>query len=144
MGLKGNLISLLLVGIFAFALITGGIMIGDNHNAENNIGDSPALSAYRTSLNDTLGEAHESANSSLEAIGKSPITLVITPIFDAISGVWKTLKVVPVTIYNLTFGLAQDEIFGGGFNVIFGVLSAIFIIVIIFGVWKWIASGQDD
>lgn len=147
MGLKGTVINLLLVGVFAFALITGGIMLGTNNNADQNIGDSPALSAYRADINDTLSDAHSDANSSLESVGKSPITLVTGLfIFDAIGGVWKTLKVVPVTIYNLTFGVAKEQLFGNSpaFDVVFGVLSAILIIVIIFGVWKWIASGQDD
>lgn len=145
MGLKTILVSFLLVGLFAFAMISGGIMLANTNNAAQNIGDDPALSSYRDSLETALGEAHEGANASVEAIGQSPITLVTgTFIFDAIGGVWKTLKVVPVTVYNLTFGLVMGKIFGETFEVVFGVIAAILIMLIIFGVWKWIISGQED
>jgi hypothetical protein len=145
MGLSKVIIGFLLVGIFIFAMINGGLLIASNNGVSHSIGDDPALSTYKTELETTLGNAQSDANGSLEALGKSPITLVTgTFFFDAIGGVWKTLKVVPVTVYNLTFGILRVKIFGGGFDIVLGVLSAIIIIVILFGVWKLIISGQSN
>ena len=144
-GLRPLLVGLLLSGLFAFALITGGIMLGTNNNSQNNIGNDPALASYKTNLESTLGEAQANANASVEAIGESPISVIPGAfVFDAIAGVWKTLKVVPVTIYNLTFGLLKAKVFGATFDVVFGITAAILIILIIFGVIKMVSSGQDE
>lgn len=144
-GLRPLLVGILLAGLFAFALISGGIMMATNNGASQSIGDDPALSSYKSGLETTLGEAQENANASIEAIGESPISVIPGSfVFDAIAGVWKTLKVVPVTIYNLTFGLASEKIFGSTFAVVFGTLAAIIIILIIFGVIKMVSQGQDE
>lgn len=144
-GLKPLIVGLLLSGLFAFALITSGIMIANSNHASHSIGDDPAIASYKNSLEGTLNQAQENANSSIEAIGESSISVIPGAyIFDAIAGVWKTLKVVPVTIYNLTIGLLKNKIFGNNFNVVFGIFSAILIILIIFGVIKLISSGQDE
>lgn len=144
-GIKPFLIGVLLAGLFAFALISGGIMLATNNNANQSIGDDPALVSYKNSLQLSLSEAEANANSSINALGDSPITEVQGgAVFEAISGVWKTLKVVPVTIYNLTFGTAKSRIFGETFNIVFGILASILIIIIIFSVIKMINSGQDE
>lgn len=144
-GLRPLIVGILLAGLFAFALITGGIMISTNNQATQSIGNDPSLASYKTSLESTLEDAQVNANSSIEAIGESPISVIPGAfIFDAISGVWKTLKVVPVTIYNLTFGLLKVKVFGDTFSVVFGVMAAILIILIIFGVIKMVSAGQDE
>ena|SRR3990167_1386712 len=144
-GLKPLLVGLLLGGLFALVLITGGIMLANNNASPVSIGDDPALSAYKTSLESSLENAQANANASIEALGESPISIIPGSfVIDAIAGVWKTLKVVPVTIYNLTFGLAKDKIFGETFDVVFGIMAAILIIVIIFGVIKLVSQGQDE
>jgi hypothetical protein len=144
-GIKPLLIGLLLSGLFAFALITAGITLSLTNHASHSIGDDPAISAYRISLNNTLNEAQADANSSLEAIGESSVSILsLGSIVDAVAGIWKTLKVVPVTIYNLTIGLLKGKVFGSSFNVVFGIMGAILIILIIFGVIKLIFSGQDE
>lgn len=144
-GIKPLLVGIMLAGLFAFALITGGIMVGTTNNANQNIGDSEALSSYKNNLETALLQSEINANSSIEAIGESPITEIQGSfIFDAISGVWKNLKTIPVTIYNLTFGEAKTHIFGETFNPVFAIVGAILIMLIIFGVIKMITSGQDE
>lgn len=144
-GLKPLLVGILLTGLFAFALISGGIMLAENNAAPQSIGDDPALSSYKTSLEDTLEQAHTDANASIESLGKSPISVISGfAIFDAVYSVWKTLKVVPVTIFNLTIGLAQEELLGPSFYIVIGIISTILLILIIFGVIKMIISGQDE
>lgn len=143
-GLRPLFLGFLLAGLFIFSIITGMIMLGNNNNASQNIGDDPILTAYKDDIEDTLNTAQTNSNSSLEALGDSPVTVIPGSfVIDAIAGIWKTLKVVPVTIYNLTAGLFKVKIFGDGFNVVIGILSAILIMIIIFGVIKLVSQGQD-
>lgn len=144
-GLKNLFIGLILTGLFAFALITGGIQLAELNNGANSLADDPAFSTYKTNLTTALQKAHNDTNASIESLGDSPLSAIPGAfIFEAISGVWKTLKVVPVTIYNLTFGLAKDKIFGDSFALVFGVIGAIITLLIIFGVIKLVSSGQDE
>lgn len=144
-GIKPLLASLLVVGLFIFAFINAGIMIASNNNANQSIGDDPTLSAYKSNLETTLKQAETDTNSSIEAIGQSPLSSTSNGfIFDAISGIWKTLKSVPVTLYNLTFGLTKAKLFGEAFTPVFSIIAAILIMAIIFGVIKMISSGQDE
>ena len=145
-GIRPYLIGILLAGLFAFALIQGGALLAEHNQANQSITDNPALSGFKTNLESTLGEAQENANGSLNALGESPLTEVSggLVVFTAISGVWKTLKAVPVTIYNLTFGLAKASVFGESFNVVFGIIGAIIIMTLIFFVIKMLTSGQDE
>lgn len=144
-GIKPLLIGMLLSGLFAFALISGGIMLAQNNHSNNNIGDDPALSDYKNSLETNLEKANTDANDSLNALSDSPISVISGfAILDAAYSVWKTLKVVPSTIYNLTFGLTKNKIFGSPFVIVFGLISAIILILIIFGIIKLLISGQDE
>lgn len=145
-GIRPLLVGILLAGLFAFALIQGGALLSTHNQANQSITDSPALSGFKTDIESSLDNAQANANGSLTALGDSSLSEVSggLVIFSAISGVWKTLKAVPVTIYNLTFGLAKTSVFGEGFNVVFGIIGAIIIMLIIFGVIKMLTSGQDE
>ena len=144
-GLKSLLIGFLLTGLFAYVFITGGILLSTYNNPANSIGDDPSLSEYKTSLEEDLEQAYADANSSESSFSDSPITLGGGDIIlDSISGIWKTAKSMPVTIYNLTVGLTLRKIFGSeAFAIVFGVLAAIISITIIFYVWRMIKSGES-
>lgn len=138
------LVSLLLAGLFMISIITGGITLAYANNANQSIGDDPAIIAYATSLNETLGESITNANSGEEAISSSPITLTSSiPFYDAITGIWKTLKTVPITIWNLTVGLLITRVLGNNFYIVLGVIGAILTITIIFAVWKFVSQGES-
>lgn len=144
--LKHILVGFLLAGLFAFAIINAGILIGINNNATQNIGDDPSLSEYKTQLQDNLTSSYNIANASETSFGSSPISLTQIVFVDALGGIWKTLKVIPITIWNLTVGMfikyIAPETSNFQFYVVIGVLSAILIISVIFGVWKMISTGD--
>lgn len=145
MGLKSLLIGILVSGLFALALINGGIMLASNNHANQSIGDDPILVGYRNSLNNTLHQAETNVNGSLEALGQQGATSTpLGAIYDAMTGTWKTLKEVPSSLYNLFVGVTKVKIFGDSFNPVFGIVAAILIILIIFGVIKLIISGDDN
>lgn len=143
--LRPFLISFLVVGLFAFAMINGALLLESNNNATQSIGDDPTIASYKSSLESTLEDSSTNANSAETAIGDSPVTLTTgNIIFDAIGGIWKTLKVIPTTVYNLTIGLAMTKIFGSNsFGIVFGVIASILTITLIFGVWRMVTSGDS-
>lgn len=144
-GLKPLLTGILVCGLFALALISGGIRLAETNGVNHSIGDDPVLISYKTSLESSLTQAEINSNSSLEALGQSPTTEVGGSfIYDAITGVWKTLKEVPSTIYNLFAKVLRVKVFGETFNPIFGIGAALLMIIIIFGVIKLVVAGQDE
>lgn len=138
------LIGLMLGGLFAFALITGGIMLAENNNPSQSIGNDPVLSNFSSNIENALGESTSTSDTAEESLGASPVTLNENSIFfDALGGLWKSLKAIPVTIYNLTMRLIFTKIFGSQAGaIIFGVIGGIISMIIIFGVWKMIKTGD--
>lgn len=135
----------LLLGLFAIAMINGGTRLASINNANHSIAEDPSISAYASSLNSTLETSYTNAVAAEGAINSSSITLTTSnPFIDAIGGIWKTLKTVPITIYNLTIGLVFSKILGGsGYGILLGVLSSIFIIVLIYAIYKGIFTGEN-
>lgn len=139
--------TLMIAGLFAIALISGGIQLARVNNSNNSIANDPSLSKYASSLNESLATANEKATASEEAIAQSPSTLTTggsTSLgLDATQGIWKNLKVVPLTIYNLTLGLLISKIFGGGaFWIIFSVIGSILTLAIIVAVIRFFTQGE--
>jgi hypothetical protein len=134
----------LILGLFAIALISGGIRLAAVNNAPQSIGDDAALQSYAGSLNSSLGQAYTAANDAEKAINQSAITLTTGfPALDAVFGIWKTIKTVPITIYNLTIGLLFGRLLGSdSYAIVLGVLSSILIIGIIYAVYKVITTGE--
>lgn len=144
-GLQPIIISILVAGLFAIALISGGIMLAEQNGANQSIGDDPVLLSYKNSLTISLGNAETNSNSSMEALGASPTTESGGAfIYDATTGVWKTLKEDPSTNYNLLVGVSKTKIFGETFNPMFAAGTAILIIVIVFGVIALVIAGRID
>lgn len=134
----------LLFGLFAVAIISGGIMLASNNQATQSIADDPAIRDFANELNETLEDTYQTAVGVEGAVEQSPVTTTTSnPYIDAIGGVWKTLKTVPITIYNLTFGLLAQKIFGNSaYGIVFGVIGAILIIAIVYGVYKLLVTGE--
>ncbi len=145
-GIKPLLYGLLIVGLFSIALLNFGIMIADINQANQSISNNPSLSSYATDLNNSLASSGSDTQTALDSLADSPTTLSTGAfIIDAIGGVWKTLISVPITLYNLTFGLIISEIFGdNSFAIALAVLGAILGLAVIFGVWKLVSTGESE
>lgn len=145
MRLSPIIVSLLLFGLFAIAIINGALLLSVFNSPNQTIANDPALIEYSNALNSTLASSYADANASETAIGTSPVTLSSNSgiIFDAIAGVWKTMKKAPVAIYNLTLGLIFAKIFADSqFAIVFAILGAILLIVIVFAVVELTSTGQ--
>lgn len=143
--LKNILIYMLLFGAFIMAFINGGLLLAAVNSPNNTIGNDPALVEFSSALNSTLEDAYESANGSMTAIESSPVQVTqFAIILDAIGGIWKSLKVVPLAIYNLSVDYVFGKLLGDQqFAIMMGIVGAILIIVLIFAVWFWINSVED-
>lgn len=139
------LIWLLLLGLFAMAIVTGGIMLAEQNGVNQSIADDPAITEYYSSLNETLADTYTDASNSDAAFSNSSISTSIgIPFIDSIWGIWKTLKEVPVTIYNLTIGLLISKVLGDVAGaIVLSVLSAILIITVIFAIVKLVSQGES-
>jgi hypothetical protein len=136
---------MLLLGLFAFAVINAGLILPILNDANQSIGDDPSLTYYSNELNKSLYNSQTVANTTETAVGTSPVTLTSGfPVFDAVFGIWKTIKVIPIQIWNLTKGLVFEKMFGGNeYAVIFTVIGAILLLTFMFAVWKWVSTGES-
>lgn len=143
-GFKHFVIGMLLVGLFAYALINAGILLG-YYNDGNSIADSLVLSSFKANISTQLENSYSTANSTEASFGDSPISLTQIIFVDALGGLWKTLKTIPTTIFNLLTGIVGSTILPSSeFFILYSVIGAIIIITIIFGVWKLISTGDAE
>ena len=147
-GFRPVIVSLLLFGLFAIAFITFGIRLAQINDAPQSIADEPSIQNYANQLEGSLQQGYDDSYSAEVAISNSTISQANTGglslILDSVGGIWKTLKSVPVTIYNLTIGLIISNITGGEFGILWAVLGTILIITIIIAVIKLISQGEGE
>lgn len=138
------MISILISGLFAFVLLAGGIQLAVLNNANQSIADEPAIRTFSQSINETLLTTSDAAQAAENATSDSQITRILTiPFLDAIQGIWKTIKVAPVAIYNLIAGLAKTYILGSTAGLIITTLiAAIVTLTILFSVIKFVSTGD--
>ena len=61
------------------------------------------------------------------------------------SGIWKTMKVVPLSIYYLISSLVDTEVLGGAQTyIVWGIIGSIILLGIVFGVWKLVSTGEEN
>jgi hypothetical protein len=137
------MIALLGFGLFALSIITGGIFLAQENNANQSIADNPAISTYAGSLNDSLQSAYDSSSGAEDAISNSPVTTSSSLfIIDAMAGVWKVIKAVPVGVVNLTYGLVTTLWDYPAIKIGLSLVGAILTLTIIIAVWRLLSMGD--
>ena len=147
MGIKGIAISLLLAGVFAFAMISFGIQFANDNNTNVSIIQDSTINSTFAELNTNLSSALGGNTQQKEQFEKDePIVGSESLLLTSIVGAWKVFITVPTAIWNLSFGLMYSKVFGGdpnsGFAVVFQVFGAILVIVIILGAWRLVKGGE--
>lgn len=139
------LIWFLVLGLFAVAIITGPIMMAEQNGSNQTIGDDASISAYYKSVNNSLASNYKNTTKSEQAFSNSTLTLTGgIPFVDSIWGIWKTLKAVPITIYQLTADVFFERIFGDNSKgIVFAVMASIILITIIFAIVILISRGES-
>lgn len=143
-GLRTILVAVILSGLFAIALLNAGQSLFEANDVNRTLASDPQLNNYISNLNNTLSTSLQNNNDVETAIGETPPTLSTTGlIFESVGNVWKTLKTVPVTIYNLTIGLLFTKLLGSNqFAIAVVIVEALFVMALLFFVVKWAFTGE--
>lgn len=144
MGLIRYLTSILLISMFAFAIISLSASFANNNSATINIDDDPTYSSLKDSLKtDTISFANKE-NDSNEAFAQIEIegSGQTTPT----GGQFKTRLTTPKKMLSSIFDSIRLKVFGGDSN--FGVvLTVLFVFIVMIGilyVWKAWAGRNPD
>lgn len=138
------IIALCMLGVFSFALITGGVMFQVQNNVSVTLTNDSATNAFYQSINTSLSDYSNDANAANTAFSNSSITTTgVTPFINAIGGIWKILKASPVIIYNVVIGLIFGKLLGSAAAlVVTSVLAGILILILISAVIYFVSRGE--
>lgn len=139
------IVTLLLVGLVILSVLTGGIMLAANNGASQSIMDDPSMSAYLSSLNDSLDDSYDESQPLDTAFSDSPITPTTGAVYvESVGGIWQTMRNNPTTIFSISLAFVRDKVLGGPYgSIILNTALAIFGLLIIFGAYKWIYTGES-
>ncbi len=145
-GIKGIAISFIAIGIFVFAMISFGIDIAADNDANRSISDNPAIGNFERNLSSKIDVYQEQVNASQKAFTEEEPTTDLNPL-KAPKGIITTLITVPFALFNLVWSFILTNIFGGSggaFSFLFTIIGSVIVAVMILYIWKWIRSGDAD
>lgn len=135
--------AILLIGLFATAIINFGIMVADQNDASINIGDDPAIINYYGNVSENLIASSNAVQSSDAALTNSSIQTSGSTFVDASRGIWKSIRNAPTMVWNLTFGLIIDKLFGGAAGIaVAAVVGAILGMILFAAVIRMLTQGD--
>jgi len=141
---KSILITLAIVAIFAYCVLSfGGLLQINNGVSDNNsIFNDPILKSFNSSLNSQLNdfksssESQENASAYEQAKEQNPSgALVLGSVFTSLGRFSGFILGFGKLFLNLLGYLIQDKL-------ILGILISILIIVMIASFWRWVKWGQ--
>lgn len=145
MAIKDLAISLVLIGLFAFALLSFGIGLAADNNANQSISDDPRINTFQENVSNQLGSYNTQVQGSSEVFSEDTPTVGGESLqLTSVSKIWSSIVSIPKAVYSLTIGLILDKIFGGtgsSFAIVFTVISSILVVLIILFSWAWIRGG---
>lgn len=139
-GIKSLLVSILLVGLFAYAIISVGVNMAEDNNANFSIADNPIINASFRRVDTNLSSAEDSSSDLRESLEKGvPEEDKFNPIV-AIWGVIIGFGSMAAGLYNIIFGLAANIL--GVPKIVLGVFTTILTIVIAAYIWRAWKAGS--
>ena len=149
-GLKTLIISVLLIGLFMYALIAFGVQFQTDMNANQTI-----LNESDSNLNDTYGSlktnltgAKDTANATRTSFESEEAKSEFGSLtFKSIVGVGKSFTGTMANFFNIIFNLFKvvlglDDDDNAAFTVVIGTLGAIFLVTVIFFAWRAYRAGS--
>ena len=146
-GFSGLLIGLLVTGLFIMALLIGGTQLSTNIDGSQSIANQPQIAKLTANLTTQLNAAYGTANDTETAVSKSKTTITQGTVFlDAMAGVWTTMKIIPIAVYNAANLFISTTLLSGSpmYLVIGGVVGAILIFLFVLYAWKVIRTGDPE
>ena len=142
-----TIISLIVVGLYVIALLTGGIMLQVQNDAPILLTEDVQVSSLYNSLNDSISDVSTNSQAAYESFSNSSIiTSGVTPFLSAVGGMWKLIVNAPVQIISATFIFITTTIFGSPVigTLFLGAVGSIILLIIISGVVKFVSRGEGD
>lgn len=149
-GLKTLIISVLLVGLFMYALIGFAVQFQTDMDANETIlnEDDSNLNATYGALKTNLTGAEDTANATRTSFESEEAKSEFGSLtFKSIVGVGKSFTGTMANFFNIIFNLLKvvlglDDDDNASFTVVIGTLGAIFLVTVIFLAWRSYRSGS--
>lgn len=149
-GLKTLIISVLLVGLFMYALIGFAVQFQTDMGANETIlnEDDSNLNATYGALKTNLTGAEDTANATRTSFESEEAKSEFGSLtFKSIVGVGKSFTGTMANFFNIIFNLLKvvlglDDDDNASFTVVIGTLGAIFLVTVIFLAWRSYRSGS--
>lgn len=142
--LWGYVTAMFFIAMFVIAIITFEVTLAENNNAQQDLLDNPTTREFLKDINTTLETSYQTQQGIENASVNSPVTKTgVIPFIDATEGLWKTLKTIPTTTYNLIVGMLRTSIFqGAALQILVTVVGFLFTAGIILAAYKFFSSGD--
>lgn len=148
MTFKNNAIAFLMVGMFAFAMLSfsvGFVVVnGGNRTIFDDERYGVELNNTYDDLKEKLGSSYVDSNQSLTVLKESEQTVDQNILLDSVGKIWTTMVSIPIDIFNLIFIFAFKMLFGSAYGLVATTISSIIIVLVIIYVWKWVRTGDPD
>lgn len=144
-GIRPTIIAMIVLGGFAWALISFGTLFpAINGSNQTLISSGSALSNATNAINESLQSMYGSATNQSNAFDNAQPDsgfsfIILSPILGAVSA----FKTIGIGMFNIIISLISS-IFGYSFSVIFGMISTIIVITLLFLAYKLYKSGESD
>lgn len=141
MEFKGLIITALLVGLFIFAVISFGIQLAENNNANMSILNNPSINKSFASITSELEEAEDTAESGRVGLWSGiPILEEVGIVLDSIVSVGQVFSGMVIGVFGITFELITTTL--GIPPIVLGVITAIILISIVLLAWSVFKAGK--
>ena len=150
MGLKSLGISLVLIMVGSFAAIMFAIGFAQDNGATQSLGDDPFIDELSSNLSSNLGQYGSDAEDAVVSFSNSTPTVGSDSLqIESTANNWRSglssgarsLNNVLTYILNTVFGGSSSQ---NNFMLVFGVVSALIVILAILYAWAWIRGGIFD
>ena len=140
-GFKGLIISFILVGLFAFAMINFGVQLSLENDSNQSILENSAINRSYHRLESNLTELRDEAQTQKEGFeGEDPKLEGGSLLFKSIVGAGKTFSSTITSVWIIISDVAYN-VFGIN-EIILGVLASILLVTIIFLAWRAYKAGS--
>lgn len=138
---RGLIIAFLLVGLFFFAMISFGVQINEDNDANTSITNIPFINSTYTSLQTNLSSSSTTSQSQREGFeSEIPTEGVDNILLFSIVSIGKVFGSMLTGLFNvIVIGSSQAL----GINpIIIGVIQSILLLTLIIFIWKTIKQGE--
>ena len=140
MEFKDLIIPLLLSGLFIIAMISFGIYLANENNANNILAGNEALNRSYNNINRQLLETENSTESQKQAFFKDiPVIGQISIVLKSITGTARIFFSGGISLLDSMFTLVSETL--GIPSIVISVLTSIFLIIGVLLAWKLFRTG---